>query len=79
LRPSPRQGVTRLQAKKGAPGVILHALGSARECEGIDPHTPKGIPTLGVGVSVGFPNFQRAIARVKTRWLEDLFISLENP
>ncbi len=24
--------------------------GSARECEGIDPHTPKGTPTLGVGI-----------------------------
>jgi len=29
-----------------------HAFGSARECEGIDPHTPKGTPTLGVGVPV---------------------------
>jgi len=26
-----------------------HAHESARECEGIDPHTPKVIPTLGVG------------------------------
>jgi hypothetical protein len=24
--------------------------GSARQCEGIDPHLPKGTPTLGVGV-----------------------------
>jgi len=29
-----------------------HAHGNARECEGIDPHTPKGTPTLGVRVSV---------------------------
>jgi len=27
-----------------------HAPGSARECEGIDFHTPKKTPTLGVGV-----------------------------
>jgi len=26
-----------------------HAPGSARECEGLNPHTPKGTPTLGVG------------------------------
>jgi len=32
--------------------VMPHALGSAKECEGIDPHTPKGTPTLGVGVPV---------------------------
>jgi len=24
---------------------MLHAPESARECEGIDPHTPKGTPT----------------------------------
>jgi len=29
---------------------MLHALESARECEGIDPHTPKGTPTLGVRI-----------------------------
>jgi hypothetical protein len=31
-------------------GVMPHAPKSARECEGIDPHTLKGTPTLGVGV-----------------------------
>jgi hypothetical protein len=29
---------------------MSHAPGSARECEGIDLHTLKGTPTLGVGV-----------------------------
>jgi len=29
-----------------------HAPKSAKECEGIDLHTPKGIPTLGVRVLV---------------------------
>jgi len=42
----------KVTGQKGNPGVIPHALGSVRECEGIPPHTPKGIPTLGVGVSV---------------------------
>jgi len=48
----PRQGVAKLQAKKGAPRIMSHAPMSARECEGIDRHTPKGTPTLGVGVSM---------------------------
>jgi len=38
----------------GSPRVMLHAPESARGCEGIDPHTPKGTLTLGVGVSVDF-------------------------
>ncbi len=28
---------------RGSSGVILHALGSARECEGTNLHTPKGV------------------------------------
>jgi len=41
-------------SQEGSPRVKSHAPGSARECEGIDPHTPKGTPTLGVGVLVDF-------------------------
>jgi len=40
--------------QEGSPGVMCHAPRSARECEGIDLHTPKGTPTLGVGVLVDF-------------------------
>jgi len=32
--------------------VMPHAPENARKCEGIDLHTPKGTPTLGVGVPV---------------------------
>jgi len=42
-------------------GLMLHVLGSARECEGIDPHTPKGTPTLGVGVLVDSQIFRRRL------------------
>jgi hypothetical protein len=35
-------------------GVTSHALGSVRECEGMNPHIPKWIPTLGVGILMGF-------------------------
>jgi len=44
--------------QEGSPGVMLHAPGSARECEGIDPHNPKGTPTLGVGVPVDSQMFK---------------------
>jgi hypothetical protein len=35
-----------------------HAPGNVRECEGIDPHTPKGTLTLGVGIPVDFQIFR---------------------
>jgi hypothetical protein len=38
--------------QEGRSGVMPHAPKSAKECEGIGPHIPKGIPTLGVGVSM---------------------------
>jgi hypothetical protein len=46
---------TKARACKGvgqerSPGVTSHALGSVGECEGMNPHTPKGAPTLGIGV-----------------------------
>jgi hypothetical protein len=49
--------MTKARACKGAgqegnPGVAFHAPGNARECEGMNPHTPKWAPTLGVGVPV---------------------------
>jgi hypothetical protein len=42
----------KVAGQEGSPRVMPHALGSARECEGIDPHTPKGTPILGIGVPV---------------------------
>ncbi len=41
------------------PRVMSHASRSARKCEGIDPHTPKGTSTLGVGVQVNSWIFKR--------------------
>jgi hypothetical protein len=54
---------------------MLYAPGSARKCEGIGPHTPKGTPILGVRASGGFPNVQRVIAGVKIQWIKKCFIS----
>jgi len=55
----PRQGFVRLRAKKEAweSGHMLSK--SARLCEGIDPHTPKGTPTLGVRVPMDFQMFRK--------------------
>ncbi len=65
----------KVASQEGSPGVMPHAPRSVRECEGIDLHTPKGTPTLAVGVLV---DFQRTMVGVKTQWIEDLFISLES-
>jgi hypothetical protein len=34
------------------PRSHTHTFESVRECEGMNPHTPKWIPTLGVGVPI---------------------------
>jgi hypothetical protein len=36
--------------QKGNLGVTSHVSVSVGECEGMNPHTPKWAPTLGVGV-----------------------------
>jgi len=48
----PRQKACKVVGQEGSLGVMLHAPRSARKCEGIDPHTPKGTLTLRVGVPV---------------------------
>jgi hypothetical protein len=72
--------MTKVRACKGVGqewslGVTFHALGSVKECERMNPHTSKCVPTLGVGILM---NFQRVITRVKTHWIKKLFISLES-
>jgi hypothetical protein len=66
----PRQGLARLRAKR--------RLGNEGKCEGMNPHTPNGASTLGVWSPGGLPNLQRTIAGVKTQWIKEFFISLEN-
>jgi hypothetical protein len=36
----------------GSSGVTFHAHGSVGKCEGMNLHTPKWVPTLGVGISM---------------------------
>jgi hypothetical protein len=47
--------------QEGSPGVTFHALGSAKECEGMNPHTPKGTPTLRVGVPMDSRRFRERL------------------
>jgi hypothetical protein len=72
-----RQEVARLQAKKETREHFTCSR-ECKECEGMNPHTPKWAPMLGVGVPKGLPNFQSAISGVKTPRLEEFFILLES-
>jgi hypothetical protein len=47
--------------KEAISGVTSHAPGSVGECEGMNPHTPKGAPTLKVRVSVDTRMFRERL------------------
>ncbi len=73
---------TKVRVGKGAgqewsSGITFHAHGSVGKCEGMNPHTPKWAPTLGLKSPDGLLNFQRAIIGVKSHWIEELFIPLK--
>jgi hypothetical protein len=40
----------KVASQEESPGVTSHAPRSAKECEGMNPHTPKWTPILGVGI-----------------------------
>jgi len=40
----------KVTGQEGSLGVTPHVPENARECEGIDPHTPKGASTFGIGL-----------------------------
>jgi len=42
--------------KEWSPGVTFHTFENVRKCEGMNPHTPKWAPTLGVGSPDGLSN-----------------------
>jgi len=56
---------------KGKQGVAQHTPESVKRCEDMNPHTPREF-------HFGSLNFQKAIARVKTQWIEEFFISMES-
>jgi len=60
----------KVAGQEGSPGVMPHVPRSARECEGINPHTPKGTPTLGVGVLMDSRIFKGRLQRSKLNGLK---------
>jgi hypothetical protein len=66
----PKKGVARLRAKRETR--------ECKECEGMNPHTLKWTPMLGVGVPNGLLNFQSTIVGVKTHHFKEFFISVES-
>jgi hypothetical protein len=65
-------------SQEGSSRVTSHAPKSAKECEGMNLHTPKWTLIMGVRVQNGFPNFHRAIVGVKIQWIETFLILLES-
>jgi len=64
----------KVAGQEGNMGVMPHAPRSARECEGIDPHTPKGIPPLGVGVLMDSRMFRERLQGSKPNVLKKNYI-----
>ncbi len=60
----------KVAGQEGSPGIMPHAPESARKCEGIGPHTPKGTPTLGVGVPVDSRMFRKRLQGSKPNGLK---------
>ncbi len=48
-------------SQTGSPGVTSHALESVRECEGMNLHTPKWAPILGIGVLMDSQIFRKQL------------------
>jgi hypothetical protein len=46
----PRQGGCKVTGQEGTPGSHFTCSRECKECEGMNPHTPKGTPMLGVGL-----------------------------
>ncbi len=61
----------KVAGQEGSLGIMPHAPKSARECEGIDPHTPKGTPTLGVGIPVDSQMFIKQLQGSKPNGLRN--------
>jgi hypothetical protein len=50
---------------KVQPMSHIQILESVKECEGMNPHTPKWIPTLGIGVPMDFQIFREEFEGLK--------------
>jgi hypothetical protein len=53
------------EGQEGSPGVTFHALGSVGKCEGMNRHTPKCAPTLGIKIPMDSWIFKERLQRSK--------------
>jgi hypothetical protein len=67
----------KVAGQERSPGVMPHANANAKECEGIDPHTPKGTPTLGVRVSMDSRIFRGQLQGEKLNGLTSYLYQLK--
>jgi len=56
-----KKRVYKVAGQEGSPTVMPHAPESVEKCEGMNPHTPKGASTLGVGVSMDSQIFKKQL------------------
>ena len=59
--------------QKWSPGVTFHVLESVGECEGMNLHTPKWAPTLGVGILMASQMFRKWLQGSQTIRLKNSF------
>jgi len=51
-------------------GSHIHTPKNVEKCEGMNPHTPKWVPTLGVRFSMDFQIFKEQFERVTIHWIK---------
>jgi len=56
--------------QEGSPRVMPHALKNVGKCEGMNPHTPKGVSTLGIGVTMDSRIFRERLQGSKLNELK---------
>ncbi len=61
LGSQPKQGLAKVRTKRWSPKGTFHAPRSVGECEGMNLHTLKWVPTLGVGAPMNFLIFRKQL------------------
>ncbi len=60
----------KVAGQEGSPRVTPHAPRSVGKCEAMNPHTPKGASTLGIGIPVDFRIFRERLQGSKFNGLK---------
>jgi hypothetical protein len=51
----------KVASQKWSPGIKIHAPINVGQCEGMNLHTPKWAPTLGIGIPMDFQFFKEKL------------------